>query len=195
MHDKRIIRFGFCDIQNNQGFGPDLRLIKLTSTLIIPAITKTSSDNSLLQAEKGSDLNRFYGRSNRLDYLLLTLSSKYRTFCRWGWTTLLCVECCLFEFITFLRLVFSWGFRLPQLYWVELSSYVTVLQFLSSEDIIPTTITIITVIMSDIITTIVEKWPFLPLCLSWALLHSVLESGQRFAPVWWSHAVAADSRR
>ncbi|KAM7433681.1 hypothetical protein ABFA07_016140 [Porites harrisoni] len=65
-----------------------------------------------------------------------------------------------------LSLVCSWGFRLPQLYWVELSSYVTVLRFLSSEDTIPTTITIITVIMSDIITTIVEKWPFLPSCLS-----------------------------
>ena len=151
--------------------------ITLTSTLIIPAITKTSSDNCLLQAEKGSDLNRFYGRFNRLDFLLLILPSKYRT--------LLCIECCLFEFITFLRLVFSWGFRLPQLYWAELSSYVTVLRFLSSEDIITTTITIITttVIMGDIITTIVGKWPFLPLCLSWALLHSVLESGQRFAPV------------
>ena len=143
--------------------------------MIIPAITKTSSDNSLLQAEKGSDLNRFYGRSNRLDFFLLILPSKYRI--------LLCIECCLFEFITFLRLVCLWGFRLPQLYWVELSSYVTVLRFLSSEDIIPTTITIITVIMSDIITTIAEKWPFLPLCLSWVLLHSVLESGQRFAPV------------
>ena len=87
--------------------------------------------------------------------------------------------------------MFSWRFRLPQLYWVELSSYVTVLRFLSSEDMIPgvivvghTTITILTTtVMGEIITTIMERWPFLPLCLSWALLHSGLESGQRFAPV------------
>ena len=88
--------------------------------------------------------------------------------------------------------MFSWRFRLPQLYWVGLSSYVTVLRFLSSEDMIPgvivvgPTITIITTtvrVMGEIITTIMERWPFLPLCLSWALLHSGLESGQRFAPV------------
>ena len=43
---KTIIRFGFCDIQNNQSLGrcyqprPSARLITLTSTLIIPGITK-----------------------------------------------------------------------------------------------------------------------------------------------------------
>ena len=43
---KTIIRFGFCDIQNNQSLGkcyqprPSARLITLTSTLIIPDITK-----------------------------------------------------------------------------------------------------------------------------------------------------------
>ena len=42
MYNKRIIRFGFCDIQNNQGLR--LRLITLTSTLI----TKTSLTNCLL---------------------------------------------------------------------------------------------------------------------------------------------------
>ena len=46
---KQFIRFGFCDIWNNQGLSkswqprPLVRLIKLTSTLIIPDITKTSS--------------------------------------------------------------------------------------------------------------------------------------------------------
>ena len=43
MYNKTIIRFGFCDIRNNQG----LRLVTLTSTLIIPDITKISSDNCL----------------------------------------------------------------------------------------------------------------------------------------------------
>ena len=48
-----IIRFGFCDVQNDQGWGkcyqpqPSARLITLTSTLIIPDITKTSSNNCL----------------------------------------------------------------------------------------------------------------------------------------------------
>ena len=37
----------------------------------------------------------------------------------------------------------------------------------------PTTITILTAtVMGEIITTIMERWLFLPLCLSWALLHS-----------------------
>ena len=43
MYNKTIIRFGFCDIQN-QGLGKvyQLQLITLTSTLIILDITKTS---------------------------------------------------------------------------------------------------------------------------------------------------------
>ena len=54
MCNKTIIIFGFCDILTNQGLGkcyqprPSARLITLTSTLIIPGITKTSSNNCLL---------------------------------------------------------------------------------------------------------------------------------------------------
>ena len=45
---------GFCDILNNQGLGkcyqprPSARLVTLTSTMIIPHITKTPSNNCLL---------------------------------------------------------------------------------------------------------------------------------------------------
>ena len=51
MDNKTIIRFGFFDILNNQDLGncyqprPLARLITLTSILIIPGITKTSSNN------------------------------------------------------------------------------------------------------------------------------------------------------
>ena len=51
-----IIRFGSCDILNNQGLGncyqprPSARLLTLTLTLIIPDITKTTSNNCLLAA-------------------------------------------------------------------------------------------------------------------------------------------------
>ena len=51
--NKTIIRFGFSDILNNWGLGkyhhpwPSARLITLTSTLIIPDITKTSSSNNV----------------------------------------------------------------------------------------------------------------------------------------------------
>ena len=44
--NKTVIRFGFCDILNNQGLGkcyqprPSALLIILTSTLIIPDVTK-----------------------------------------------------------------------------------------------------------------------------------------------------------
>ena len=54
MYNKTIVRFGFCDIQNNQGLGEGyhfslrLRPITPTSTLIILDITKTSSNNCLL---------------------------------------------------------------------------------------------------------------------------------------------------
>ena len=53
MYNKAIIRFGFCDIRNNQGLGkcyqprPSARLITLIWALIIPDITKTSSNNCL----------------------------------------------------------------------------------------------------------------------------------------------------
>ena len=44
MYNKTIIRFGFCDIQNNQG----LKILTPTSTLIILDITNTSSNNCLI---------------------------------------------------------------------------------------------------------------------------------------------------
>ena len=47
-YDKTIVRFGFCDIQNNQGLGKGLSASAFpTSTLIILAITKTSFNNCL----------------------------------------------------------------------------------------------------------------------------------------------------
>ena len=51
MYNKTIIRFGFCDILNNQGLDkcyqprPSARLVTLTSTLFIPDVAKTSSSN------------------------------------------------------------------------------------------------------------------------------------------------------
>ena len=46
MYYKIIIRFGFCDIHNNQGLGKGYQSQPLiTSTLIILDITKTSSKN------------------------------------------------------------------------------------------------------------------------------------------------------
>ena len=53
MYNKTIIRFVFYDIRKNQGLPkccqprPSARLITLTSTLIIPDITKTESNNCL----------------------------------------------------------------------------------------------------------------------------------------------------
>ena len=53
-YNKTIIRFLFCDILNYQGLGKcyqprrSTRLITLILTLIIPDITKTSSNNCLL---------------------------------------------------------------------------------------------------------------------------------------------------
>ena len=55
---KTIIRIGFCDIRNNQGLGKCYQPQPLadntycTSTLIIPDITKTSSNNCLLAVNK-----------------------------------------------------------------------------------------------------------------------------------------------
>ena len=54
MYDKTIIRIDFCDIRNNQDHGncyqprPWARRMTLTSTLIIPDITKTLPNNCLL---------------------------------------------------------------------------------------------------------------------------------------------------
>ena len=47
MYNKTIIRFSFCDIQNNQGLGKGYHP-QPTSTLIILDITKTSSNTVLL---------------------------------------------------------------------------------------------------------------------------------------------------
>ena len=60
-NNKTIIRFGVCDILNNPGVDkryqprPSARLITLTSNLIIPDITETSSNNCLIYV--GSKLN------------------------------------------------------------------------------------------------------------------------------------------
>ena len=52
MYNKTIIRFGFCDIRNNQGLGKcyQPQPITVTSTLIIPDIANTSSNNCLLSS-------------------------------------------------------------------------------------------------------------------------------------------------
>ena len=56
VYNETIIRFGFCDIINNQDLGkcyqprPSAQVITLPLTLIIPVITKTSSNNCLLFA-------------------------------------------------------------------------------------------------------------------------------------------------
>ena len=46
MYNKTVIRFGFCDIQNNQGLGKGYQPQPITPslTLIILNITKTSSN-------------------------------------------------------------------------------------------------------------------------------------------------------
>ena len=62
MYNEIFIRFGFCDIINNQGLGkcyqprPSGQVITLPLTLIIPDITKTSSNNCLLFACFAADL-------------------------------------------------------------------------------------------------------------------------------------------
>ena len=50
MYNKTITKFGFCDIQKNQGLGKGYQLqqITLTETLIILDITKTPSNNYCL---------------------------------------------------------------------------------------------------------------------------------------------------
>ena len=47
MYNKAIIRFGFCDIQNNQGLSKGYQP-QPTSTVIFLDITKASSNNCLL---------------------------------------------------------------------------------------------------------------------------------------------------
>ena len=61
MHNKTIIRFGFCDIQNNQDLGKGYQPQPSASAdnpyldlaLIILDITKTSSNNCLITFDKG----------------------------------------------------------------------------------------------------------------------------------------------
>ena len=59
-YNKTIIRLGFCDILNIQGLvncyqpWPATRLITLTSTLIIPDISKTSPNNCLIYGENSN---------------------------------------------------------------------------------------------------------------------------------------------
>ena len=67
---KTIIKFGFCGILNNQGFGPrpSARLITLTETLIIPDISKTSSNNCLIY-ERGNLTTSDFGKRLGLDFL------------------------------------------------------------------------------------------------------------------------------
>ena len=47
MYNKAIIRFGFCDIQNNQGLSKGYQP-QPSSTVIFLDITKASSNNCLL---------------------------------------------------------------------------------------------------------------------------------------------------
>ena len=62
MYNETIIRFGFCNIINNQGLGkcyqprPSAQVITLPLTLIIPDITETSFNNCLLFACFAADL-------------------------------------------------------------------------------------------------------------------------------------------
>ena len=48
MYNKAIIRFGFCDIQNNKGLSKGYQPKPNTSTLTFLQITKASSNNCLL---------------------------------------------------------------------------------------------------------------------------------------------------
>ena len=52
MYNKRMVRFGFCDILNNQGLS--------TSTLMILDTTKTSSNNCLLFMHFSGDCSNTY---------------------------------------------------------------------------------------------------------------------------------------
>ena len=70
MYNKTIIRFGFCDIQNNQGLGKGYQPQPSASAdnpyldlnLIILDITKTSSNNCLLLSTVISDFNSYQNK-------------------------------------------------------------------------------------------------------------------------------------
>ena len=71
MYNKTIIRFGFCDIQNNQGLGKvisrsqTLRLITPTSTVIIMDMTKTSTNNCLKFGLRTADDLQMFNKLHR----------------------------------------------------------------------------------------------------------------------------------
>ena len=77
-----MIKYGFCDILNNQGLGrcyqpqPLAQLITLTSTLIIPDITKTSPNNCLTYGENNNtqkNLNDVLNQSEQVLYTYFTI--------------------------------------------------------------------------------------------------------------------------
>ena len=82
MYNKTIIRFGFCDILNNQGLGecyhPRLsaRLITLTSTLKKKS-QKTSSNNCLLSAGAVMLLLRLEYKTNVICHNVNTKNLKF----------------------------------------------------------------------------------------------------------------------
>ena len=57
MYNKTIIRFGFCDIQNNQALGMGYQPQPSASTLTILDTTKTSSNNCLVSADNAQVLS------------------------------------------------------------------------------------------------------------------------------------------
>ena len=63
MYNKTIIRFGFCDIQNNRGLGKGYQP---TSNSIILDITKTASNNCLLsESEEEAEESTNHTARNR----------------------------------------------------------------------------------------------------------------------------------
>ena len=82
MYNKTIIRFGFCDILNNQGLGecyhprPSARLITLTSTLKKKS-QKTSSNNCLLSAGAVMLLLRLEYKTNVICHNVNTKNLKF----------------------------------------------------------------------------------------------------------------------